>query len=180
MDKCKFYIIETKYLDLIISKDSIKIDLAKVKAIKNWSTPKRVKDMRAFVRFCNFYRRFIRNFLKIARPLNFLTKKDIAFVWSTECEKTFQELKRRACKASILKHFDQNKQCFVETDFFHYVNAGVLSQRGEDGLLHPVAYLLQRMASAEYNYEIYDKKLLAIIRCFEKWQPELKRTGMLV
>ena len=53
--KCEFHVTETKYLSLIISKDSIKIDPAKVKVIKNWSTPKRVKDMCAFVRFCNFY-----------------------------------------------------------------------------------------------------------------------------
>ena len=80
VNKCKFYVTETKYLDLIISKDSIKIDPAKVEAIKNWSMPKRVKDVWAFVGFCNFYQHFIQNFLKIAGLLNSLTKKDAAFV----------------------------------------------------------------------------------------------------
>lgn len=132
----------------------------------------------AFVRFCNFYRRFIRNFSKIAGPINSLTKKNAAFVWSANCEETFQRLKRRACEAPILKHFDPNKQCFVETDSSNYVNAGVLSQKGEDGLLHPVAYFSRRMAPAECNYDIYDKELLAIICCFEEWRPELEGTGM--
>lgn len=77
-----------------------------------------------------------------------------------------------------MKHFDPSKQCFIETDFFDYVNAGVLLPREEDGLLHPVAYFLRRMAPAKCNYKIYDKELLAIIRCFAKWQPELEGTEM--
>lgn len=109
IDKCKFYVTKTKYLGLIISKDGIKMDLAKVKAIKNWSTPKHVKNVRAFVGFCNFYQQFIQNFSKIAGPLNSLTRKDVVFVWSVDCEKTFQELKRRTCEALILKYFDLSK-----------------------------------------------------------------------
>ena len=74
----------------------------------------------------------------------------------------------------ILCHFDPNKQCFVETDSSDYVNAGMLSQMGEDGLLHPVAYFSRRMVPAECLYEIYDKELLTIIWCFKKWRPELE------
>lgn len=106
VDKCKFHVIETKYLRLIISQDGIKMDSAKIETIKNWTTPQWVKDVQAFVGFCNFYCRFIRNFLQIAGPLNFLTKKNAAFVWSTNCKKAFQELKQHACEAPILKHFD--------------------------------------------------------------------------
>ena len=80
VNKCKFHVTETKYLGLIISKNSIKMDSAKVEAIKNWSTPKHGKNVRTFVKFCNFYRHFIQNFSKIAGPLNSLTKKDVAFV----------------------------------------------------------------------------------------------------
>ena len=72
------------------------------------------------------------------------------------------------CENLILCYFDPNKQCFVETDFSDYVNAGVLLQIGEDGLLHPVTYFLRRMAPVECNYKIYDKKLLVIIPCFKE------------
>ena len=82
------------------------------------------------------------------------------------------------CKDPILCHFNSSKQCFIEIDFLDYVNVGVLSQMGEDGLLHLVAYFSRRMAPAECNYEIYNKELLAIIRCFEKWQPELEGTSL--
>ena len=106
--------------------------------------------------------------MNIAGLLNALTKKDKPFVWTTECEQAFQELKDRVCEDPILCHFDLNKQCFIKTDFSDYVNAGVLSQMDEDGLLHPIAYFSRRMAPIEYHYEIYDKELLAIIWCFKE------------
>ena len=180
VDKCEFHVTETKYLGLIISTDGIKMDPAKVEAIQNWSTPTCVKDVRAFIGFCNFYRRFVLNFSRVASPLNALTKKDAPtlFGWTAECEKVFLELKQRVCEALILRHFDPNEQCFVETDSSNYVNAGVLSQPDGNGILHPVAYFSRRMSPAECNYEIYDKELLAIIRCFKEWKPELESTGL--
>lgn len=78
VDKYEFYIIKIKYLKLIISTNSIKIDLAKVKAICTWSIPISVKEICFFIEFCNFYYRFIQGFFKIANPLNTLTKKEIA------------------------------------------------------------------------------------------------------
>ena len=75
IDKCKFYVMKTRYLGLMISIDGIKINLAKVNTIKQWDTPTCVREIRLFVGFCNFYRQFIRNLSKIAGPLNSLTKK---------------------------------------------------------------------------------------------------------
>ena len=139
-----------------------------------------MKNVQAFVRFCNFYHRFILNFSKIAGLLNSLIKKDTAFVWSIDYRRAFQELKRHACKASILKYFNLSKQCFVKIDSSDYVNAGVLFQRGKNSLLHPVAYFSRRIAQAKCNYEIYNKELLVIICCFEEWQLELERTKISV
>ena len=153
---------ETKYLGLIVSTKGIKIDPSKVDAIKSWDTPTCVREVRSFIGFCNFYRQFISNFSKIAGPLNTLTKKDVKFEWSVECDWAFKGLKQRVCKALILKHFDPSKQCHVETDSSDYVSAGVLSQE-HNGILHPVAYFSKRMVPAECNYKIYDKELLAII-----------------
>ena len=82
------------------------------------------------------------------------------------------------CKAFILRHFDPSKQNFVEIDSSNYVNAGVLFQLDDEGVLHPVAYFSRKMALAECNYKIYDKELLAIIWCFEEWWPELEGTGL--
>ena len=126
MDKCKFHITETKYLGLIISTKGIKIDPSKVDAIKSWDTPTCVREVRSFIGFYNFYRWFIRDFSKVAGPLNTLTKKEVKFTWTEECKLAFEELKKRVCEASILTHFDPSKECYMETDLLDYVGAGVL------------------------------------------------------
>jgi len=79
---------------------------------------------------------------------------------------------------SVLAHFDPEKACYLETDSSDYVSAGVLSQMGDDGQLHPIAYFSKSLIPAECNYEIYDKELLAIVKCFEQWRPELEGTPM--
>ena len=81
-------------------------------------------------------------------------------------------------EAPRLAHHKQYLKTIIETDLFDYISSEVLSQLGEDGLLHPVAFFFQNLNPAEYNYEIYDKELLAIIRCFEQWRPELEATGV--
>ena len=75
MDKCKFHVIETKYLGLIVSIEGIKMNPAKVAVICNWDRPTCVKEIRLFISFCNFYQRFIRRFSNMASLLNVITKK---------------------------------------------------------------------------------------------------------
>ena len=75
VDKCKFHVTKTKYLGLIVSTEGIKIDSAKVAAIRNWDRPTCVKEIRSFISFCNFYRGFIRGFSNVASSLNAITKK---------------------------------------------------------------------------------------------------------
>ena len=79
---------------------------------------------------------------------------------------------------TFLAHFDFEKECIVETDSSDNVSAGVLSQYGDDGLLHPVAFFSRKHSPQEINYEIYDKELLAIIRSFEEWRPMLEGAGL--
>ena len=168
VNKCKFHVTETKYLELIISTKEIKMDLAKIEAIRQWDTPMCVWEVCSFVGFCNFYRQFIRDFLNIVGPLNALIKKDMLFAWTTECKQAFQELKDWMCEDLILGHFDPNKQYFVEMDSFDYMNAGVLLQKSEDSLLHLIAYFSKRMAPVECHYKIYNKEFLVIIWCFKE------------
>ena len=77
-------------------------------------------------------------------------------------------------EASVLRHFDQNHESYLKTDSSDYVNSDVLLQKDDDGVLHSVAFYSKNLLLTECNYKIYDKKLLAIIRCFEHWRPELK------
>src|SRR5437667_1473928 len=172
--KCKFHATEVTYLGLIVSRDGIKMDPVKVEAIVGWESPRNVHDVRVFLGFANFYRRFIRHFSKIVRPLVNLTKKNMKFLWDTTCERAFNDLKKRFTTAPILAHFDPDLECVLEADSSDHAQGGVLSQYDKDGVLRPIAFFSRKLNAAESNYEIYDKELLAIIRCFEQWRPELE------
>jgi hypothetical protein len=85
-------------------------------------------------------------------------------------------LKSAIVSAPVLRHFDPTRTCYVECDASDYVVAGVLSQKDDEGLLHPIAFFSSKMTPAECNYQIYDKELLAIVRAFETWRPDLEGT----
>ena len=76
--------------------------------------------------------------------------------------------------APVLRHFDPKATTYLETDASDHVSGGVLSQKDENGTFHPVAFFSKAMVPADCNYDIYDKELLAIIRCLEQWRPELE------
>jgi hypothetical protein len=103
-----------------------------------------------------------------------LTRKDTPYRWTNDCENAFRCLKTAFTSAPILQHFDPDREIIVETDASDYVSGGILSQYDNEGRLHPVAFFSKKHSPAECNYEIYDKELMAIIRCFEEWRPELE------
>lgn len=181
INKCEFHVTEVKYLGLIITTDGIKMDPAKVEAILEWKDARNVKDVQAFLGFANFYHRFIYNYSKLTKPLTDLTRTENAnfsFPWAPDGpqDTAFKALKNAFTTAPILAHWDPNRETWLETDASDYVVAAVLSQMGDDGLLHPVAFMSMKMSPAECNYEIYDKELLAIVRAFEEWHPECAGT----
>jgi hypothetical protein len=172
--KCEFGVTRTKYLGFIISTDGIEVDPEKTEVIHHWKEPKTVKGIQSFLGFCNFYRRFIRDFGILARPLSQLTKDNVPFQFDDVCRKAFQELKRRLTEAPILRHYDYNLETMLETDASDGVIAGVLSQLHPDGNWYPVGYFSKTMAPSELNYQIHDKEMLAIVRSFGHWRPELQ------
>ena len=168
IDKCEFHVTKISYLGLIISTEGIRIDPKKVEAVQNWETPTYVRDVQVFMGFANFYRRFTRAFSDVVRTMIATIKKNTTFHWTPECQKTFELLKKRFTTIPILAHFDFEKECIFETNSSDNISAEILSQYGDDGLLHPVAFFSRKHSPQEINYEIYDKKLLAIIQSFEK------------
>jgi hypothetical protein len=91
-EKCTFHAPRMDYLGVILEKGITRMDPIKIAGIKNWPTPTKVKDIRSFLGFCNFYRPFIRGFTHIARPLNELTRKDVEWTWTERHQKAFEEL----------------------------------------------------------------------------------------
>jgi hypothetical protein len=159
---------------MIVERDEIKMNSEKVKAIMKWEKSTHLKEIQAFLKFVNFYRRFIKNFFKVAKSLVKLIKKNHLFSWSKNCQKTFDELKKRIIEESVLSYFSFELEIFLKSNSSDYVSIEVLSQKENDDLIKSVIYFSKTLFLAECNYEIYDKKLLTIIRCFEQWRAELQ------
>lgn len=175
IDKCEFETKATKYLGFVIDVDhGLKMDPEKVKAIENWEAPTSVKGVRGFLGFANFYRRFIQKFADIARPLTELTRKDSKFQWNSEADQAFNKLKQIFLSAPALGQFDYDKPTRIETDSSGWCTGGTLQQLNDKGVWVPCAFFSKKNNPAECNYEIYDKEMLAIIRCLEEWDSELR------
>ncbi len=100
--------------------------------------------------------------------MNELTQKDRKFEWTPACQQSFDTIKDRIAANPILAHFDLDLQTYIKADASDYVTGGVMSQIGKDRTLRPVAFFSHQMLPAKCNYKIYDKELLAIIKCFEE------------
>lgn len=169
-EKCSFEVPQIDYLGMVISKNKIATDSAKLLGIRDWPTPLTVKGVRSFLGFGNFYRKFISHYLEIARPLNNLTKKNLVWKWSEECQKGFDTLKQKFGEAPVLLMPDTNKPFLIESDASKFASGAVLRQRDNNGDWHPCRYLSSSFDQTQRNYEIYDRELLGIIRALEAWR----------
>ena len=100
--KCEFGIREVKFLGHVVIHKGIHVDPSKIEAIENWRSPKTPTEIRQFLGLAGYYRRFIANFSKLAKPLTALTQKGVAFEWEDKQEEAFQKLKQMLCSAPIL------------------------------------------------------------------------------
>jgi len=178
IDKCEFKIQKILFLELLIFINDLRINSRKVDVIRSWEVSQSLTHMQIFIDFCNFYRRFIKNFSKIIQLMIKLTWKDHFFEWTEICQTIFEELKQQVTTVFILKHFNSIREAILKTDFLNYVNDEVLSQYDDENILHSVIFYSKNMIFAECNYEIYDKELLIIIRCLKHWCSELKCTDI--
>ena len=175
-EKCHFRVKEVDFLGMIVSCDGIKMDPSKVSAILKWPDLTNVKQVRAFLGLGNFYRRFIKDYAIIARPLTDLTCKDTPFTFGDKERGAFNALKAAFTKAPVLQYPDQDREFRLETDASEFAVGGVLSVKGDDGDFRPVAYMSHSMTPPERNYPIHDKEMLAIIKATECWRHYLEAT----
>jgi hypothetical protein len=166
-EKCSFAQTTIDYLGLVISEGQITMDPAKVKGITEWPTPTSVKQVQAFLGFCNFYRRFIHNYSTMARPLFDLTKKESPFLWGAAQEAAFRTLIHAFTTAPVLALPDHSKPFRLITDASDFATGAILEQPDALNRWHPVAFHSKSLQPAERNYEIHDKELLAIVRALE-------------
>jgi len=146
--------------------------------VLSWPEPRNVKDVRKFLGLANYYRRFIKDFAQVARPMNVLMRKDVKWRWEGEEQAAFDELKKAFITRLVLAAPDLDKEFRVEADASNYATGGVLSMKCSNNLWRPVAFISKSLSNTERNYEIHDKKMLAIVRCLEAWRHFLE--GMVV
>jgi len=127
-----------------------------------------------FLGLANYYRRFIKDFAKIAAPLHVLVRKEQRWKWEKKQEEAFGKLKAVFTTELVLAIPDIDKEMRVEADASDYATGGVLSTRCEDGKWRPVAFISKSLNTTERNYEIHDKEMLAVIRCLEAWRHYLE------
>ncbi len=172
-EKCVWETSSMDYLGVILEKGVTRMDPVKISGIADWPIPKTVKDVRSFLGFCNFYRAFIHGFANIARPLNQLTCKDVEWTWNTKEQQAFDNLRRQVMAEPVLKQLELDKPFKLEVDTSGFAVGAVLLQRGKDNKCHPIGYYSVTLIEAERNYNIYDLKLLAIVKALRNWRPFL-------
>ena len=132
-------------------------------AVKDFSIPSNLKQLRQFLGLTSHYRRFISNYARIAEPLYSLTKKNAPFCWTVSCQQAFDILKTQLLTAPLLAYPDFKKPFTLETDASIKGLGAILSQVQDDGKLHPLAYASRSLSQSEKNYAITELETLAVV-----------------
>ncbi|XP_071905688.1 uncharacterized protein [Coffea arabica] len=163
--KCEFWLEKISFLGHVISKEGITVDPAKVEAVAEWKRPENPTEIRSFLGLAGYYRRFIKDFSKLAGPLTDLTKKNSRFVWDTRCETSFQELKRRLTMAPVLALPNGKDSFTVYTDASREGLGCVLMQNK-----NVIAFASRKLKTHEQNYPTHYLELAAVVFALKKWR----------
>jgi ribonuclease HI len=149
----------------VLTADGVAVDPEKIEAVSEWQQPKNVTDIRSFLGLAGYYRRFIENFSKIAKPMTELLKNNVSFIWSPKCEASFQELKSRLTTTPVLTLPD------IQKDFIVYYDA---SRQGLGCVLmqddRVVVYASLQLRKHEENYSTHDLELAAVVHALKIWR----------
>ena len=169
LHKCEFLKDQVDYLGFEVSPGGIKASPGKVKAVIEWPKPKSVHDVRSFLGLASYYRRFVRGFSEMARPLTELTRAGVEWRWSTSQHQAFNRLKLALTTAPVLKLPDFQRQFVVTTDASDAAVGAILEQDFGNGL-QPVAFASRKLNNAEMRYSAYERELLGIVWALAQWK----------
>ncbi|GJV34473.1 putative reverse transcriptase domain-containing protein [Tanacetum coccineum] len=169
--KCEFWIPKVQFLGHVIDSQGIHVDPAKIESIKDWASPKSPTEIRQFLGLAGYYRRFIKGFSKIAKPMTKLTQKKVKFVWGDKQEAAFQLLKQNLCSAPILALPGGSE------DFIAYCDA---SKKGLGAVLmqreNVISYVSRQLKIHEKNYTTHHLELVAVVFTLKIWRHYLYGT----
>ena len=147
--KCKFFCTEVNFLGHVVSGEGISPDPQNIQKVADWPRPTNPTQVRGFCSLASYYRKFIKDFSKIAHPLNKLTQKDTPFVWSDDCEKAFLTLKQTLTSSPIVSHPDFSLPWLLYTDASNYSIGSVLAQKDQNGKEHVIAYFSASLSKTQ-------------------------------
>ena len=169
-EKCHFMVTKGIILGHRISTAGLEVDQAKVSIIKTLLPPTIVKGRRSFLGHAGFYRRFIKDFSKIARPLCRLLEKDTKFNFDAACQSSFEEIKSKLVEAPIMAKPDWNSEFEIMCDANDYVMGVVLGQKAHK-MFRAIYYASKTFNEAQENYSTTEKEMLAMVFACEKFRP---------
>lgn len=169
--KCYFFQDKVEYLGFEVSKEGIQPGLRKTEAVFNFPSPKDVHNVRQFLGLASFFRRFIKGFAEIARPLTKLLKKGAQWIWNSEQEDAFSKLKNALTSRPVLALYNVKSETQIHTDASKAGIGSMLLQKQSDGLFKPVAYYSRQTSPEESHFSSYELETLAVIASLIKFRP---------
>ena len=166
----RFVSTQMNYLGHVLDKTGIRPDAKKLEAVRDWERPRTVTQMRFFTAFCNYNRRFVKNFAEVAKPLYRLTSKGVKFTWEEEHEEAFQLLRTRLLQAPILAFPNFRHPFVIDTDASETALVAVLSQKN-DGEERPIAFESSVLSTTEVNYATTKREALGIVQVRQWFHP---------
>ena len=168
--KCMFATEEIEYLGHTLTPEGVKPNSKKVEAVRDFPIPKNVKEVKSFLGLANFYRRHIPDMATISRTLTALTRKNMEFKWTAECEVAFKEIKKRLVSAPVLRPPDLDRPFILWTNASEKGFGAVLEQESEDGQRHPIAYASRATNGAERKYAPTELEVAALVFALEHFR----------
>ncbi|GBG87781.1 hypothetical protein CBR_g45936 [Chara braunii] len=168
-EKSSFGVPSVIYLGHVISREGLAPEATKVAAVQDRPRPANIRDVRSFLGLASYYKKFIKNFSAIAAPLTNLTKKDISFLWTSECQEAFTRLKEALIRAPVLKLHDPTLPFVLTTDASQYGVGAVLQQDDGNGL-QPIEYMSKKIKTKKLQDSTYEKKLYALVSALRHWK----------
>ena len=157
----------------IVSAEGIATDPSKTDALSKWPTPLSKKEVQQFLGLANYYRRFVKNFAHISKPLHRLTEKNVPFDWTIHCQNAFDELRKCLVSSPILAYPDYNRRFILDTDASDTGIGAVLSQISDEGSERVIAYASRSLSRPEQRYCVTRKELLAVVSFVQQFRQYL-------
>lgn len=175
MSKCEFAQQKIQYLGHVISAEGVSTDDFKIAAVKEWPVPTDTKQLRSFLGLAGYYRKFVRNYGSISKPLTQLLHKNSVFVWSSDTQLAFDTLKTALVSAPVLALPDISSPFVVETDACDTGIGAVLLQKD-----HPLAFVSRALGPRNRGLSTYEKEYMAILLAVEQWRSYLQHNDFVI